>query len=88
MEPLQLQDVVLTSGIVYYIQDSAVELFSSETAYGWKTIAEVSKTYHYLDDELINIETAINLWQYLNNRLLSQEEIQKVMDDNLPRLGA
>ena len=87
-EPLQLQDVVFTSGIVYYILDSSIELFSSETSYGWKTFAEIGKKYHYLKDERINLFTAVQLWQYINGRHLTKEEYQKVIDDNIPRLGA
>lgn len=85
---LELQDVVYTSGIVYYINDWSIELYSSETAYGWKTVAEIAKKYHYLDNEVLSLETAINVWQSLNGRKLTHEEWQKAVDDNIPRLGA
>lgn len=70
----------------FSIMGSDVSLFSSETAYGWQTCAEISSNfadkvihnYHYLGDMFINIETAILAWQELNNRLLTQAEITEV----------
>lgn len=87
MHTLELKEVLVNEMIVFHVLDMSIELFSSETCYGWKTAAEIAGRYHYLEDELINIETAVNLYQYLNNRMLSQEEIQLVMDENIPRLG-
>lgn len=89
MEP-QAEEIVVVrnDGIVYLIKDVAVELYSSETAYGWQTVGVIGDIYYQMGDDLINLETAINCWQEVNGSILSQEEIQKVMDINLPRLGA
>lgn len=88
MEALKLQEVIMNQMIVFHVLDCSVELFSSETAYGWMTVAEVAGNYVHFNNDLINVETAINVWQYLNGRLMSMEEIQQVMDDNVLRFGA
>lgn len=67
---------------IYQIKDTQVGMFSSETAYGWQTIAEVNQQYYYLGDQLFNIATAIVLWENLNNVILNPEEVEKVMLDN------
>lgn len=72
---------------VYHVVDMSIELISDATAYGWQTVAEVAGEYHYLGDEAVSLETAINLYQHLIGRTLSQQEIQFVMDDNVLRLG-
>lgn len=81
-------EIFFNAGIVFYVLDLDIELFSSETIYGWKTFAQINDKFHYLDDEYINIETAVNLWQYLNNRLLSKEEMRSIMTMNNLGSGA
>lgn len=80
--------VVKNDAIVYLIKDDAVELYSSETAYGWQTVGIIDDVIYQMGDDIINIETAINCFQEVYGVTLTQEEIQQVMDSNLPRLGA
>lgn len=68
--------------ITYYVMGSKLELFSDHTAYGWATIAEVNNRYHYLGDQLVNLQTAISLWEKLTNRSLNTEEIELVAIEN------
>lgn len=68
----------------FYILGTVVALLSDETAYGFQTYAESSDNgfIHYLGDVLPNLETAINVWQDINNRWLSQEEIESILIEN------
>jgi len=74
----------------FFILGLEIELLSSETEYGWMTAAivndnlskEKSEYYnyiHHLDNELITLEAAFDVWQYLKNRLLTAEEIKAAM---------
>lgn len=74
--------IILDEFITFKILDMVISLASSETAYGWKTFAEVGEEYIQYGDENLNIETAIDIYQYLNNRKLSAEDIQIIMDEN------
>lgn len=59
-----------------------LHLFSSNTSYGWQTVAEFHSNYYYLGDQYINVETAINCWQEINGFQLTAEEIQYIVDEN------
>lgn len=74
--------VIVDRMTTFNILGADVALFSSETIYGWQTCAEVENEYHYLGDKYISIETAINCWQDLHGRMLTQEEINEVMESN------
>lgn len=66
----------------YLINGTEISLITNETAYGWQTVAEVNDEYHYLGDVLCNIETAVCLWQELNGRLLSVQELHTILVEN------
>jgi hypothetical protein len=83
-----LIDVILSVSQTFYVMGSKIEIISSETVYGWQTAIILDSNIHYLNDELISLETAINFWQQLNGRLLSQEEIKSVMQANIFKLSA
>ncbi len=68
--------------VKFYIQESTVELISSETAYGLQTVGVMDGEYFYLGSAICNIETAINLWQESYGMLLSAEELTSVMVQN------
>lgn len=87
MEALKNKEVLVNETIVFHVIDCSIELASSDTSYGWKTIGIIGGQTHYLGDELINLETALNLYQSINNRMLSKEEVQYVVDENTLKLG-
>lgn len=66
----------------YFILGDRLEFFSNETAYGWMTIIYMYQAYHHLGNQLVNLRTAIDLWQKINGILLTQEEIEMVMIEN------
>lgn len=73
--------------IGFWILDTEIELLQSETAYGLKTVAIVHDPFtqnevYYLDAVPVSVETAINLFQDLNNCFLSDEEFSRVLRDN------
>jgi len=68
--------------VVFTIMGKEINLISSETAYGRSTVAEINGQYHYLDQELPTIASAIFAWQEINNRDLTNEELHQVMVDN------
>lgn len=81
------EEVVYSTATMYKVLDVDVYLFGSDTVYGWKSFAEIDGVYHYLDDSLITLHTAMNLWEYLNNRLLTREEAKLVLKENPPFKG-
>lgn len=80
--------IVYNTAVIYHVCGTPIELFSDETAYGWSVVAEVNNLYHYLGNQLMNLHTAIHLWQQLNNRILSQEEFELVLIENGKRSQA
>lgn len=66
----------------YSIFNTNVFLFVSETEHGFQTVAEIDNIFHYLGDEYYSLETAIALWQTINKRALSREEMKQVAKDN------
>jgi hypothetical protein len=74
--------IVYKDYVVFTVLGEEINLISSETAYGQSTVAEINGQYHYLDDELPTIASAIFVWQELNNRDLTTEELHQIMVDN------
>lgn len=68
--------------IAYHVIGLKIELFSDHTAYGWSTIAEVNNEYYRLGDRLINLQTAVHVWELINDKKLSDEEIELVAIEN------
>jgi len=77
----------------FFILGLEIELLSSETEYGWMTAAivndnlpkdksEFNNYIYHLDNELISLETAFDVWQYLKNRMLTAAEIKTAMEVN------
>ncbi len=75
-------EIKVDSSEKFYIQESLVELISSETVYGLQTVGVMDGEYFYLGSAICNIETAINLWQESYGMLLSAEEMTSVMTQN------
>lgn len=67
---------------VYKIRDTEVSMFSSQTSYGWHTVAEIKGHYYYLGDQLDNIITAIVLYEKLNNVVFTIGEVEDAMIKN------
>lgn len=68
--------------ITFTILGEEIHLISDETSYGHSTVAEFNDRYHYINDELPNISTAIFAWQEVNGRDLTSDELHQVMVDN------
>lgn len=78
--------IVYKDYISFKILNEKINLISHEFDYGLNTVAEMvnSQTdkFYYLGDQAPNIESAINAWQEVNKRVLSDEEICQIMLDN------
>lgn len=68
--------------IAYHVMGLKIELFSDQTAYGWSAIAEVNNEYYRLGDRLINLQTAVHVWELINNKKLSPEEVELIAIEN------
>lgn len=66
----------------FQVLDSAIHLYSEELQHGYSTIAEIGDKLFHLGNEVANISTAIFAWEYVNNRLLTQEELRQVLTEN------
>ncbi len=68
---------------IYSVMGTSIALFDSETAYGIHTCAEVQDDYYYFGNTSgVSIETAVDCWQYINGRSLTQVEMREVMVEN------
>jgi len=76
-------DSCVFNDVVYFkVFDNDIGLISSETSYGWQTVAEVGDKYYYMGDCLVTLETAINAWQEYYDIELTQGEIEYIMIEN------
>ncbi len=66
----------------YYVLSSKIDLFSNETEHGWQTVADIDNHYTYLDNRDVSLDTAIYVWEFLNNRLLTAHELRQIKKDN------
>lgn len=67
---------------VVNILGEEVNVISDETAYGRSTIVEIGKNFHYMGEEFPGVAAAIYAWQEVNDRDLTNEELQQIMEDN------
>lgn len=67
--------IVYSNYLSFKILGKNINIFSEDTDYGRNTIAEVDDIYHYLGDVEPTVETAIALWQKLNGKELSEDEM-------------
>lgn len=74
--------IVYKDYVSFMVMGEEIALISSETAYGRSTVAEINGHYHYLDDELPSIASAIFAWQEIYNRDLTTDELHQIMSDN------
>lgn len=74
--------IVYKNYVTFQILDNEINLISDETDYGINTVAEVKDKYYYMGSEPCNIATAIFVWQEMNDKILTDAELQQVMLDN------
>jgi len=67
--------IVYNNYLSFKILGQYINMFSDETDYGRRTVAEINDSYHYLGDVEPTIQTAILLWEKLNGKNLSEDEI-------------
>jgi hypothetical protein len=70
------------AGLIFNILGTTIALYSEELDVGINTVANIGDDYFYLGNQPPNIETVVRLWEQLNNRSLTQQELDKVMSDN------
>jgi CO dehydrogenase/acetyl-CoA synthase alpha subunit len=68
--------------VVFNVLGQEIALISDETSYGRNTVAEINGHYHYLDNELTTVSSAVFAWQEVNKRDLTSEELHQVLVDN------
>lgn len=73
---------VYDDGVSYLVLDSEVKFYADETAYGWNVVAEYYGNYHYLGDDRVSLQLAIEFWEERHKRFLSDEELKQIMEDN------
>lgn len=76
------QENLLDDVTYFKVFDNDIGLISTETCYGWQTIADFGGNYYYMGDQLVMLETAINAWQEYYDIQLTQGEIEYVLIEN------
>jgi hypothetical protein len=79
--------IVLKDYTEFKIMGKIMCLYTEDTCYGRNTVAEIGDIYHYLGDEQPSIATAMLAWQQINNRDLSIDERNQMLNDNIKQLG-
>jgi hypothetical protein len=65
--------------ITFLVLDQEINFISDQCYFGLNTVAEVNDKFYYLGSQLPNISTAIMVWQDINNKELTNEELRQVM---------
>jgi len=89
------EEVIYNSAIVFNVRNTIISFYSEDLDAGLSTVAGIDNTYtddddveytredrYYCWNQLPNIETAINLWQEINDYLLLPIEIKQILLDN------
>jgi hypothetical protein len=77
--------IVYKDYLSFQVLGQEINLISDETDYGRNTVAEIAERYYYLGDEYPNVVAAVMLWQEINERDVTPEELHQIMiDNNLP----
>ena len=66
--------------VEFLIEDIAIDLFSSETAYGRQTIADIDNQYIYLGDSDLNVFAAIHAFETFFGNVFTPEQISEIAD--------
>ena len=74
--------IVYKDYVTFTVLGKEINLISEELCAGRNTVAEVDNNYHYMGNEYPTISTAIFVWQEVNGRDLSNEELRQAMVDN------
>lgn len=74
--------IVYKDYATFSILGTEINLISEELYSGRNTVAEMNDAFHFVGNEYPTISTAIFLWQEINGRDLSSEELRQTMKDN------
>lgn len=74
--------IVYHNCATFKVLESTIHLYAERMDYGYNTVAEVDDKLWYLGNEYPNLTTAIFAWEYINNRLLTKEELRQVLLDH------
>lgn len=77
-----MYNIVYKNYTTYMVLGTSVNLLSEELDIGRNTIAEVGNSYHYLGPKLLNISSAIFVYQNIFKREITNEEFSQIMIDN------
>jgi hypothetical protein len=74
--------IVYKDYVTFTVLGKEINLMSEELDTGRNTVAEIDDQFHYMGNEYPTISTAIFVWQEVNGRDLSNEELRQAMVDN------
>ena len=74
--------LVYKNYVTFSVLGKEINLISEEFDTGRNTVAEIDNSYYYMGNEYPSISIAVDAWQELNGRLLSNEELVQIMIDN------
>jgi hypothetical protein len=66
----------------FIVMGQSIILISDECAYGLNTVANMGDMFYNMGKEPATISTAIFMWQEVNDRMLTTQELRQVMIDN------
>lgn len=75
-------EIVYKNYISFNILGDEINVISDLTEYGINTIIEANNQYYYLGPEPGNLESAMFVWQDLNQRDLTLDEFNQVVEAN------
>lgn len=76
------ENLIKTEFHTYYVLDYNIGLTTTKTIYGNQCIADLAGTYWILGNKYNDLNTAVEFYEYLNNRLLTHQEMDIVEEDN------
>lgn len=75
--------IVYKDYVTFTVLGTQINLMSEDLFTGRNTVAEMNDNFHFVGNEYPTISTAIFLWQEVNGRDLSNDELRQTMRDNL-----
>jgi hypothetical protein len=74
--------IIYKDYVTFTILGKDINLISEEFDTYRNTVAEIDNKYYYVGNEYPSMATAILVWQELNGKDLSNEELHQAMVDN------
>jgi hypothetical protein len=83
-----MEEILYKDYSTFRILDKEIFVYSQDTEYGRSTVVQIDDLFYYVGEEPPDLETSIFVFCDLNNRDLTEQEYDKVLEDNPEQIYA